>query len=65
MVGIAMLTCDGSVQMTDAETGSPAEEIYRKFGFVEVGKIPGYGISPNNPSGEFRDETFFYKQLGV
>ncbi|ROT40550.1 acetyltransferase [Sodiomyces alkalinus F11] len=51
--------------MTDAETGSPAEEIYKKFGFVEIGKIPQYGISPNNPSGELRDETFFYKRLGI
>ncbi|KAL2754454.1 hypothetical protein ACRALDRAFT_2054380 [Sodiomyces alcalophilus JCM 7366] len=55
----------GGVQMTDAETGTPAEEIYKKFGFVEIGRIPKYGISPSNPSGELRDETFFYKQLGT
>jgi hypothetical protein len=46
--------------MADTETGSPAEEIYKKFGFTEVGKIPNYGISP---SGELKSETFFYKQL--
>jgi len=46
--------------MVDTETGSPAEEIYKKFGYVEVGKIPNYSISPD---GELKNETFFYKQL--
>ncbi|CCF45594.1 acetyltransferase [Colletotrichum higginsianum] len=32
--------------MLDTEAGSPAEDIYRKFGYVEVGRIPNYGISP-------------------
>lgn len=49
--------------MADTETGSPAEQVYAKLGFVEVGKIPKYGISPGSATGELRDETFFYKQL--
>lgn len=46
--------------MLDVETGSPAEEVFRKFGYVEVGKVPRYGRSP---SGEIRDRTFFYKDI--
>lgn len=49
--------------MTDTETGSPAETVYKKLGFVELGKIPGYGISPDSGPGDLRDETFFYKHL--
>lgn len=44
----------------DTETGSNAEKVYRKLGWVEVGRIPKYGVSPD---GELKDETFFYKQL--
>jgi hypothetical protein len=47
--------------MVDSETGSPAEEVYKKLGFTEIGKVPKYGISP--AGGELKDETFFYKQL--
>lgn len=46
--------------MLDTETGSPAEEMYRKLGYIELGTIPKYGISP---TGELKDGTFFYKQL--
>lgn len=48
--------------MGDTETGTAAEEMYRKLGFVEVGKIPGFSTSP---AGGLRDETFFYKQLSL
>lgn len=47
--------------MVDTETGSPAEAVYRKLGYTEVGKIPKYGITPF--TGQLKDETFFYKQL--
>lgn len=46
--------------MLDVETGSGAEEVFRKFGFTEVGRIPNYGRSP---SGQVKDQTFFYKDL--
>jgi hypothetical protein len=48
------------IQTLDTETGSNAEKVYSKLGWVEVGKIPKYGVSPD---GELKDETFFYKQL--
>ncbi|EFY98431.1 hypothetical protein MHUMG1_04839 [Metarhizium humberi] len=49
-----------SILLLDAETNSAAEAVYRKFGYVELGRVPGYGMSP---TGELKDATFFYKQL--
>ena len=46
--------------MSDTESGTLAEDMYRKFGFVEVGKIPAFAKSP---AGGLRSETFFYKHL--
>lgn len=47
-------------KLLDTETGSPADAVFRKAGYVEVGKVPGYGMSP---TGELKDGTFFYKDL--
>ncbi|CEJ84514.1 hypothetical protein VHEMI03498 [[Torrubiella] hemipterigena] len=46
--------------LLDTETDSPAEAVYTKLGWTELGKVPKYGISP---TGELKDGTFFYKQL--
>lgn len=46
--------------LLDTETGSSAEAIYKKLGYVEVGRVPAYGMSP---TGELKDGTFLYKQL--
>ncbi|SPN99617.1 uncharacterized protein DNG_02469 [Cephalotrichum gorgonifer] len=46
--------------MADTESGTVAEEMYKRLGYEEVGKIPNYGLSP---AGGLRSETFFYKQL--
>jgi hypothetical protein len=46
--------------MLDVESGSSGEELVRKFGYTEVGTVPKHGKSP---SGEARDQTFFYKSL--
>lgn len=48
--------------MADTESGNGADELYRKVGFVEVGKIPRFAHSP---AGGLRDETFFYKDLSL
>ncbi|KAK2025499.1 acetyltransferase [Colletotrichum zoysiae] len=48
--------------MLDTEAGSPAEEVYKRLGYIEVGRIPNYGISPGVPQ-QLKDEVFFYKQL--
>ena len=44
----------------DTETGSAAETLYDRLGYVRVGAIPRYaGV----PSGELRTCTFFYREL--
>ena len=49
-------------QMADTESGSASEEVFKKFGYTEVGRIPRYSLSP---SGELKDATFFYKDLSL
>ncbi|KAF8139410.1 acyl-CoA N-acyltransferase [Mycena galopus ATCC 62051] len=45
----------------DTETGSPAETIYPKLGYLKLGVIPKYGVSPVD--GSLIAGTFFWKQL--
>ncbi|KAL8862511.1 MAG: hypothetical protein Q9178_001009 [Gyalolechia marmorata] len=45
----------------DTETGSPAEMMYPRLGYIKVGIIPKFGISPKD--GALKSETFFYKDL--
>lgn len=54
------LLTDLEWQLLDTETGSPAEAVYSRLGYTEMGRIPNYGISP---TGELKDGTFFYKDL--
>ncbi|OAA47743.1 Acyl-CoA N-acyltransferase [Metarhizium rileyi] len=49
-----------SILLLDTEADSVAEAVFRKLGYVELGRVPGYGMSP---AGELKDGTFFYKQL--
>ncbi|KAK3997402.1 hypothetical protein QBC44DRAFT_347055 [Cladorrhinum sp. PSN332] len=60
--------------LADAETGSVAEEAFKKFGYVEIGKVPGFsravesGIVGGGPGGRpgvasKKGETFFYKEI--
>ncbi|MET8469194.1 GNAT family N-acetyltransferase [Streptomyces sp. NPDC006422] len=44
----------------DTETGSPAENFYRKAGWDEVGVIPDYAA---DPAGVLRPTTLFHKRL--
>lgn len=44
----------------DTVTGSPAEALYRKRGWVEVGPVPDYALFPD---GSPCSTTFFYKAL--
>jgi GNAT superfamily N-acetyltransferase len=44
----------------DTETGSPAENFYRKAGWDEVGVIPDYAA---DPAGVLRPTTLFCKRL--
>ena len=44
----------------DTVTGSPADALYRKRGWVEVGAVPDYALFPD---GSPCSTTFFYKTL--
>ncbi|KAJ2979258.1 hypothetical protein NQ176_g3360 [Zarea fungicola] len=48
--------------LLDTESGSPAETVYRRLGYVEMGQIPNYCLSP---TGELKDGTFFYKDISA
>lgn len=45
----------------EVESGSAAETVFHKFGYHEVGKIPGYSVTSSEA---VKDETIFYKILG-
>ncbi|KAF8198697.1 acyl-CoA N-acyltransferase [Mycena galopus ATCC 62051] len=47
--------------MLDTETGSPAEMIYPKLGYIQLGIVPKFGLSPVD--GSLVAATFFWKQL--
>ncbi|ETK34811.1 GNAT family N-acetyltransferase [Microbispora sp. ATCC PTA-5024] len=44
----------------DTETGSRAEELYRRKGWTPLGVVPGHAA---DPSGVLKPTTFFYKRL--
>ncbi|MEI7031638.1 GNAT family N-acetyltransferase [Streptomyces pratensis] len=46
----------------DTETGSPAEQVYRKAGWTAVGSVPGYAA---DPAGSLKPTTFYYKELAA
>lgn len=46
----------------DTAVGSPAERLYRRLGWQEVGVIPGYALFPE---GEPCDTVFFWKRMDI
>jgi GNAT superfamily N-acetyltransferase len=44
----------------DTVTGSDAERLYERLGWIRVGVVPGYALMPD---GRPCDTTFFYKSL--
>lgn len=46
----------------DTETGSSGHRLYAATGWVEVGTIPGYALSPD---GHASGATIFYKTIGT
>ena len=44
----------------DTATGSPAEDIYPRFGWQRVGVVPDYALYPD---GSYCGTTFFYKRI--
>lgn len=49
-----------SVLMLDTATGSDAERLYERAGWLLVGHVPNYGLAPD---GRLCGTTFFHKQL--
>lgn len=47
--------------LLDTEKGSPAEDVYPRLGYVKVGEIPRYEMSPLD--GSLKDGAFFYKDM--
>ncbi|KAE8447771.1 hypothetical protein EG329_010165 [Mollisiaceae sp. DMI_Dod_QoI] len=47
--------------LLDTEKGSPAEIVYPRLGYIKVGEIPRYEISPLD--GSLKDGVFFYKDM--
>lgn len=48
--------------MLDTTIGTAAEHVYPKWGYIEWGVIPKYGINPADGK-TLVDERFFYKDL--
>jgi GNAT superfamily N-acetyltransferase len=46
----------------DTATGSPAEAIYPRLGWIRTGTIPDYALWPD---GGYCDTTIFYKRIGA
>ncbi|MEU2788412.1 GNAT family N-acetyltransferase [Streptomyces sp. NPDC007100] len=47
--------------LLDTESASPADRLYATAGWTPYGTVPAYASAP---TGELRDCTFFYKELG-
>lgn len=53
--------CGRTLLVLDAVTGGDAERLYERLGWVRVGEIPGYALSPQgSPCGT----TVYYRNLG-
>jgi GNAT superfamily N-acetyltransferase len=52
--------CGRTLLVLDTVTGSDAERLYARLGWVRVGSIPGYALMPD---GEPCSTTYYYKTL--
>jgi len=67
-IGAALLTaveqvardCGKTLLVLDTNTGSDAERLYEREGWIRVGEIPDFSIQPR---GGLRATTLFYKRL--
>lgn len=49
-----------SLLVLDTRSGDPSDQLYRRIGFVETGRVPAYARSPD---GRLEDCTFFHKVI--
>lgn len=54
--------CGRTLLVLDTATGSPAEAIYPRLGWIRCGVIPDYAMWPG---GGYCDTTLFYKRLAT
>ena len=59
-VDATALRAKRSLLVLDTKKGSGAEELYRKYGYIEVGSIPRFTY---NSAGEFEENQIFYRLL--
>jgi GNAT superfamily N-acetyltransferase len=52
--------CGKTLLVLDTNTGSDAERLYERLGWVRVGEIPDFSVQPR---GGLRATTVFYKKL--
>jgi GNAT superfamily N-acetyltransferase len=52
--------CGKTLLVLDTVTGSDAERLYARMGWVRVGEIPGYSLMPR---GGLTPTTVFYRAL--
>ena len=52
--------CEKTLLVLDTNTGSDAERLYARMGWVRVGTIPDFSVQPR---GGLRATTVFYKKL--
>lgn len=49
-----------SLLLISARRGAPAEQLYKRLGYREIGVIPGYALGPG---GERYDNVSMYREL--
>ena len=49
-----------TVLLLDTCKGSAAERLYASLGWIRVGEVPNFALTPD---GSWCDTVFFYKQL--
>ncbi len=55
-------SCGKSLLVLDTVTGSDADRLYERQGWVRVGEVPDYAYLPH---GELRGTTFFYRRTSA
>jgi len=54
--------CGRDLLVLGTVTGSDAQRLYERLGWVRVGDIPRYALLP---TGEFCSTTYYYRDLGT
>jgi GNAT superfamily N-acetyltransferase len=54
--------CGRTLLVLDAVTGGPAARLYERLGWVRVGDVPNYALTPH---GEPCGTTYYYRDLGT